>query len=639
MKRQISFFDGVAPYLFMLWLAAIATAACGGRGSALDPATGDAGSAEPGGAGPGDAGVGSNTGGLGGSGASRGDGIGTGAGAGGNAGSNGGGSGEVAVAGMFEVLDTTLDFGTHSVGSRAVRSIRVVNRTNANVPYRVSFSGPARSAFAQTNRLSPCPSNQIPAGNSCEISVAFTPTGVGVLLSELALTTASDTFRVALRATVRPASVLAVSPASFVAFPDTATGESHAEFLEIRNTSSVAIGPLSIMAPAASSVSVTSECLGLTLQPEASCSVQVSFSPVGQGPVSDVFSVAGPGAEAVFVSVAGVGVARLQTTMTPNVHDFGSVRLDAPPEPARFTFSASGPANTTTGVLQTRIPIGFTVVGDTCSGIRLGSGSSCQLSIGIRTDAGLLLRNGSVVVSDSDIDRARSQQELTLNAASASITATIDPGRSDSSLVGHWKLDKAAGATVDDASGNGNDGLLQPPNARTSAGKLGRAVTFNGTSTNIQIDGTASMRWPQENRAFTVSAWVALDRFDDRVPRSVFSQAGFGSTTGFGISVFNGIPFLAIAPAQTVQATGPIPLRQWAHLAGTYDGSTARLFVNGQEVASSAANWAAFSEDEPYAIGARLLSNGSTTWNFQGRIDDVYVFAEALTAEEIRARM
>lgn len=74
---------------------------------------------------------------------------------------------------------------------------------------------------------------------------------------------------------------------------------------------------------------------------------------------------------------------------------------------------------------------------------------------------------------------------------------------------------------------------------------------------------------------------------------------------------------------------------RWTHLAGTYDGSTLRLYVDGAEVASRAAPGGLAASDGPLRIGG----NGLWSEWFRGSIDDVRVYARALSAAEVRQDM
>jgi hypothetical protein len=83
----------------------------------------------------------------------------------------------------------------------------------------------------------------------------------------------------------------------------------------------------------------------------------------------------------------------------------------------------------------------------------------------------------------------------------------------------------------------------------------------------------------------------------------------------------------------------PFTLQEWQHVALTSDGQTARLYVNGEELAST--KFSTLSRPTMKAdltIGARFSGDGTRlrrvgTWD--GRLDELAVFHRALTADEI----
>ena len=82
-----------------------------------------------------------------------------------------------------------------------------------------------------------------------------------------------------------------------------------------------------------------------------------------------------------------------------------------------------------------------------------------------------------------------------------------------------------------------------------------------------------------------------------------------------------------------VHAPAPLPIGSWSHLAGTYDGTTMRVAVNGVEVASEAQTGLLDTATSPLRLG------GNGVWGeyFSGVIDDVRIYDRALTTAEIVA--
>src|SRR5690606_11762249 len=71
---------------------------------------------------------------------------------------------------------------------------------------------------------------------------------------------------------------------------------------------------------------------------------------------------------------------------------------------------------------------------------------------------------------------------------------------------------------------------------------------------------------------------------------------------------------------------------EWKHVCLTYDGSTAKVYVNGTEEASQVLAWNLVIDD--FFIG-KQVNNGAEYWN--GLIDDVRLYNRALTAAEVAA--
>ena len=84
-----------------------------------------------------------------------------------------------------------------------------------------------------------------------------------------------------------------------------------------------------------------------------------------------------------------------------------------------------------------------------------------------------------------------------------------------------------------------------------------------------------------------------------------------------------------------VRGSAALPGSTWTHLATTYNGSEARLYVNGSLVATRAVAGAMPNSDRPLQIG------GNRIWNewLQGQIDDVRIYNRALSAVELQGDM
>jgi hypothetical protein len=75
---------------------------------------------------------------------------------------------------------------------------------------------------------------------------------------------------------------------------------------------------------------------------------------------------------------------------------------------------------------------------------------------------------------------------------------------------------------------------------------------------------------------------------------------------------------------------GEVATDVWTHVAATYDGATAVIYVDGFEVASESAS-ETFKESD-WLIGSQRAAD-----TFGGLIDDVRVYDYALSATEVEA--
>lgn len=74
-------------------------------------------------------------------------------------------------------------------------------------------------------------------------------------------------------------------------------------------------------------------------------------------------------------------------------------------------------------------------------------------------------------------------------------------------------------------------------------------------------------------------------------------------------------------------------LRQWHHVAGTYDGATLRLYIDGEPAGSASYGGRVAESPYPLKIGSSGYDDARL---FDGLIDDVRIWNRALSADELR---
>ena len=213
----------------------------------------------------------------------------------------------------------------------------------------------------------------------------------------------------------------------------------------------------------------------------------------------------------------------------------------------------------------------------------------------------------------------------------AAQAAAAPPGQ-----VAAYGFNEGAGTTVADASGSGNGGSTSGA-TWTALGRYGGALSFNGASSSVIVNDSASL---DLTTGMTLEAWVnptALGSSGSSWRTAVTKQ----TTNGVAYTLYanNGGARPAgqvnIGGEQNAIGTAQLPLNAWSHLATTYDGATLRLFVNGTQVATKA-------QTGSIAVSTgQLRIGGNTIWGefFSGLIDEVRVYNRALPAAEIQADM
>lgn len=206
-----------------------------------------------------------------------------------------------------------------------------------------------------------------------------------------------------------------------------------------------------------------------------------------------------------------------------------------------------------------------------------------------------------------------------------STLTTAAAGSMTNGLLAHYKLD----GDVQDSSGSNLHGTLKGNPAYTP-GVLGQALVFGGTDS---VDCTNNVKWDVVTDKLTVAAWIRVDLFD--VEYQPIVTKGDSSWRIARDSQNNGIQWRVNGPSPTFRINGETNANdgEWHHIAGTYDGATAWLFVDGKPEGSLATTGVAAKNTAKVFIGANAEQ---TARLWKGAIDDVRIYTRALTEAEVR---
>ena len=200
---------------------------------------------------------------------------------------------------------------------------------------------------------------------------------------------------------------------------------------------------------------------------------------------------------------------------------------------------------------------------------------------------------------------------------------------SDPNLVCWWKLDEGQGTTAVDWSGHKNNGtLINGPKWVTGYDE--GALEFAGSGDYVNFSNTSNL--PAGRSPRSMCGWARTDT----IASGWKWIAAYGSE-GTSLAMFigmNGTDLYGGGYGDDIFVSGFWEVGVWHHICLTYDGTTARLYADGIEVAAEAKTWDLVLSR---AHIGRQVNDLVEFWD--GLIDDVRIYNKALTQEEIKQAM
>jgi uncharacterized protein (TIGR02145 family) len=208
----------------------------------------------------------------------------------------------------------------------------------------------------------------------------------------------------------------------------------------------------------------------------------------------------------------------------------------------------------------------------------------------------------------------------------------------DTSLIAYYPFN----GNANDSSANGNNGTLYGATLTTDRfGNGGKAYNFNGVDNKIEIADASAFN---SSNQITVSTWANVVGTWTSDSKYIFDKsnspiAGIGlvfdqNDAVYGIGNYAAVFFVGTSTERIslFHVLTPSKINGWKNVVGVIDQSTAKLYVDGLEVASKPMTGTFLPSSSPINIGATTHRSDQ---KFPGSIDDIRFYNRTLSASLI----
>ena len=211
------------------------------------------------------------------------------------------------------------------------------------------------------------------------------------------------------------------------------------------------------------------------------------------------------------------------------------------------------------------------------------------------------------------------------------VKKVLKKGADEPGLVAWWAFDEDRDSpAVYDYSGHRLGGSLHK--AARAKGIDGDALDCHGGCAVILSNARLSPA-----NGMTLECWVRTDVADQSDKWLVNRIQGGKTNSGYRLGLAQGKPCFALPQtdwSHHLTGSKALPLNRWVHLAGTFDGQTMRIYVDGEECGSLDRPGPVNPNDFNLCLGSFAEDHPA---HFTGLLDEVKLYDRALTAEQMRS--
>jgi prepilin-type N-terminal cleavage/methylation domain-containing protein len=200
-------------------------------------------------------------------------------------------------------------------------------------------------------------------------------------------------------------------------------------------------------------------------------------------------------------------------------------------------------------------------------------------------------------------------------------------------LIGSWPLDESAGTSAADAGNHSRNGSLTNMSAPSCwvAGHDGNALLFDGSNDYVQVAYEPAF---DLSNSYTLAGWFLMAPADKADYRTILCKQTNSTSRNWWIALrADGSLYWRLSSggiSYTVTSVGDYADNAWHSFAAVKQGSSMKLYADGNLIGSATGVPNADTQSQPVIIGSE---NGANP--FKGRLDDIRIYGKGLNGSEI----
>jgi len=188
-----------------------------------------------------------------------------------------------------------------------------------------------------------------------------------------------------------------------------------------------------------------------------------------------------------------------------------------------------------------------------------------------------------------------------------------------SSFKGVWHLSETSGGVgaIKDSTSNNNVGTDNGSPTFSATGLIDSAISFDGIDDYINMSNSASLQFTS---SLTIEAWINLDSFGSGSDVDIVLRKGEGNPNDYQLAIHDQKLALMIEENDDagLESSTSLTATTWYYLAGTWNGSIRRVYLNGSEDGSGSKVGGIIPDSRDIYIGGRAGTDLST-----GVVDEI----------------